>query len=130
MYLATLYKEAGSNDSSAREPVTVIKTAGARSSVEVIRGSNEMEYTLYHLLGHLLADDSTPDADEDAEAISSWLMIKHWPAGGEQWFANVQAFARASQLLDGPLSDYWHSHALYKSRQKTLQCWILGSDPD
>ena len=57
-------------------------------------------------------------------------MIKSFPNGGEQWFENATAFGRASQLLDGPLSDYWHNHSLYKSRQRKINCWILGSNPE
>ena len=57
-------------------------------------------------------------------------MIKGFANGGEQWFSNAEAFGRASQLLDGPLQDYWHKHSLYKSRQKKINCWILGSAPE
>lgn len=94
------------------------------------RALNTVEYTLYHLFGHTIANDNSPDADDTAESLSSWLMIRGFRNGGEQWFANTEAFARASQLIDGPLSDYWHSHALYKSRQRTINCWILGSNPE
>ncbi len=93
------------------------------------RGIDTVEYTLYHLLAHVISKDLSPDNDDTAEAISSWLMIKAWPNGGEQWFENAQAFGRASQLLDGPLEDYWHAHSLYKSRNKIINCWILGSNP-
>lgn len=94
------------------------------------RGMDMTEYTLYHLWGHLLAEDLSPDSDDMAEAISSWLMIKSWPNGGEQWFTDSEAFGRASQLLDGSLNEYWHTHSLHKSRNTTINCWILGSDPD
>ena len=94
------------------------------------RALDTVEYTLYHLFGHYLAKDKSPDADDTAESLSSWLMIKSFPNGGEQWFENVTAFGRASQLLDGPLSDYWHNHSLYKSRQRKINCWILGSNPE
>ena len=94
------------------------------------RGFDLIEYTLYHLLGHLLAGDPSPDADDQAESLSTWLMIKSWPNGGEQWHSDASAFGRASQLLDGSLQDYWHSHSLYKSRQTQINCWILGSNPD
>ena len=94
------------------------------------RGFDLIEYTLYHLLGHLLSGDPSPDADDQAEALSTWLMIKSWPNGGEQWHSDARAFGRASQLLDGSLQDYWHAHSLYKSRQAQINCWILGSNPE
>ena len=94
------------------------------------RALDTVEYTLYHLFGLLIAGGNSTDFDEEAEALSSWLMIKGFNNGGEQWFNNAGAFGRASQLLDGPLQDYWHEHSLYKSRQRTINCWILGSDPE
>ena len=94
------------------------------------RALDTVEYTLYHLFGHLIAVNNSSDSDDAAEAISSWLMIKGYNNGGEQWFTNAEAFGRASQLLDGPLLNYWHEHSLYKSRQKKINCWILGSDPE
>jgi len=94
------------------------------------RALDTVEYTLYHLTGHLIVANNSADFDDTAEAISSWLMIKSFTNGGEQWFNNTEAFGRASQLLDGPLQDYWHEHSLYKSRQKKINCWILGSAPE
>ena len=94
------------------------------------RALDTVEYTLYHLVGHLIVASNDADYDDTAEAISSWLMIKGFANGGEQWFSNAEAFGRASQLLDGPLQDYWHEHSLYKSRQKKINCWILGSAPE
>ncbi len=94
------------------------------------RALDTVEYTLYHLFANLIAANNSTDSDNTAEAISSWLMIKGFINGGEQWFANAEAFGRASQLLDGPLQDYWHEHSLYKLRQKNINCWILGSDPE
>jgi len=94
------------------------------------RALDTVEYTLYHLFGHLIAAGNSADFDDTAEGVSSWLMIKGFTNGGEQWFSNTEAFGRASQLLDGPLQDYWHEHSLYKSRQKKINCWILGSDPE
>lgn len=94
------------------------------------QGIDTVEYTLYHLWAHMISDDLTPDNDNTAEALSTWLMIKGWPNGGEQWFEDAQAFGRASQLLNGSLQDYWHAHSLYKSRSKAINCWILGSNPD
>ena len=96
----------------------------------VRRAMDLVEYTIYHLVGHALVDEASTDADDRAEAISSWLMITAWPNGPEQWLQDVQAFADASQKLDGSLDDYWHSHALYKGREDTLSCWALGADPD
>lgn len=94
------------------------------------QGMDMVEYTLYHEFGHVLAADLSVDADQQAEDISTWLMLTHWPNGGEQWFTSIRAFAQASQKLDGPLSDYWHAHSLYKSRQRELECAILGSNPE
>jgi len=95
----------------------------------LVTAIDKLEYTLYHLFGHLLASDNSPDADDHAESLSAWLMIKSFPNGGEQWFENAKAFGRASQFLDGPLNDYWHSHSLYKARRRQMDCWVLGSDP-
>jgi len=92
------------------------------------RGLDMVEYTLYHLFAHLLLREDSEDADDLAEAWSSWLMIKSFPNGAEQWFADSTAFARASQLLDGSVQDYWHAHSLSKSTQRKINCWILGSD--
>lgn len=89
-----------------------------------------IEYTLYHLLGHALVDDADPSADAAAEAVSSWLMLSGWPNGAEQWLVASRAFAAASQRLDGPLEDYWHSHALYRINERTHACWALGADPE
>lgn len=110
------------------------------------RAKDTVEFTLYHLFGLLVAAEKSTDADADtdevaneianevadeiAEALSSWLMIKGFTNGGEQWFKNAESFGRASQLLDGPLTDYWHEHALYKSRQRKINCWVLGSAPN
>lgn len=98
--------------------------------VALKRGLDTVEYTLYHVWAHLITDDLSPDNDDTAEAVSTWLMINAWPNGGEQWFEDAQAFGRASQLLDGPLNDYWHAHSLYKSRNSAINCWILGSNPE
>ncbi len=101
------------------------------SAGEAVRRAMDMiEYTVYHLLGHALINDADVDADDRAEAISSWLMISAWPNGAEQWVADVQAFADASHKLDGSLDDYWHSHSLYRTREDTLTCWALGADPE
>jgi len=96
------------------------------------RALDIVEYTLYNLLGHALLGKSSADSDvdEDAEAVSSWLMLKHFQNGGEQWHAAINAFGNASQKLDGPLSDYWHAHSLYRLRQNVIECWILGSNPE
>jgi len=94
------------------------------------RALDTIEYTLYHLAGHLIVANNSAESDDAAEAISSWIMIRGFSNGGEQWFNNVEAFGRASQLLDGPLQDYWHEHSLYKSRQNKINCWILGSAPE
>jgi len=113
----------------------IVDSIKAQAELEESRQSalntaiDKLEYTLYHLFGHLLIGDISPDADDDAESLSTWLMIKSFPNGAEQWFNNSKAFGRASQLLDGPLSDYWHSHSLYKSRQQQMDCWVLGSNP-
>ncbi|MEE9320128.1 MAG: DUF4344 domain-containing metallopeptidase [Granulosicoccus sp.] len=94
------------------------------------RALDVVEYTLYHLLGHALVHEDSEDTDATAEAISTWLMLSYWPNGSEQWFEDTLAFSDASMKLDGPLSDYWHSHALYRIRRDTLRCWMLGKDPD
>ena len=93
----------------------------------VSRAIDVVEYTLYHLLGHSLVSDADEGADDTVEALSTYIMVEYWPNGAEQWAANVEAFGAASQKLDGPLSDYWHAHSLYKERQRTIQCWIEGS---
>ncbi len=114
----------------------VVQAITAQSKLEdsreaaLKRGIDTIEYTLYHLWAHVVTNEMSPDSDDNAEAISSWLMIKGWPNGGEQWFEDSQAFGRASQLLDGSLQDYWHAHSLYKTRNQTINCWILGSNPD
>jgi len=92
-------------------------------------GLDMLEYTLYHMLGHALVGDADPQADVAAEEIATWTMLTSWPNGGEQWLTAVAAFGSASQKLDGPLSDYWHAHSLYKSRQRQLECAVLGFDP-
>lgn len=98
--------------------------------VALQRAIDTVEYTLYHLFGHLVASTNSSDSDNTAESVSSWLMIKGFANGGEQWFADAEAFGSASQLLDGSLQDYWHEHSLYKARQRTINCWILGSSPE
>ncbi len=99
------------------------------------RALDVVEYTLYYLLGHALAS-SAPlagkqnfDVDLQAEAMSTWVTLGQWDNGGEQWFANVSAFADASQKLDGSLDDFWHRHSLYQLREDQIGCWILGQDP-
>ncbi|MEM9602122.1 MAG: DUF4344 domain-containing metallopeptidase [Pseudomonadota bacterium] len=92
------------------------------------RGFDVVEYTLYHLLGHAITGDYDVDNDDIAEAFSTWLMVTSFPNGGEQWLENVHAFGRASQKLDGPLSDYWHRHALFRTREKQLNCLVFGSN--
>jgi len=94
------------------------------------RGLDIVEYTLYHLLGHALIDDPAVEADGAAEALSSWVMLSHWRNGEEQWHQAARIFAEASQKLDGPLEDFWHTHSLYRARHETIECWILGSDPE
>lgn len=100
------------------------------------RALDVVEYTLYHLLGHaLLGSDSTmPDdwIDDDwrVEALSTWVVLSYWPNGGEQWYADVSAFAEASQRLNGPLTDFWQAHALYRSREERIKCWISGKGPN
>ena len=93
------------------------------------RGLDTVEYTLYHLLGHALHGHHDEDRDTDAERAATWLMVSQFPNGGEQWFTNTEAFARASQKLDGPLSDYWHSHGLYKSRERAIN-WCSAATSD
>lgn len=94
------------------------------------RGLDMVEYTLYHLLGHAVVGVYDEANDERAEHISTWLMVSSFSNGGEQWLENVRAFGRASQKLDGPTSEYWHRHALYRSRERQLNCLIFGSDID
>ena len=101
-----------------------------QGEVAIERALDVVEYTLYHLLGHALVSDSSIDADATAEALSTWIMLSNWPNGGEQWLNDLRAFGDASQKLDGPLSDIWHEHSLYKIRQDKLECWVLGSDPE
>ncbi len=130
------------SDRSIRLPYAYLERA-IRAQAELVAGSSPdqtveqgesvkramdmVEYTLYHLLGHALIDDDSVDADEHAEAISTWLMLRAWSNGAAQWVEDVQAFADASQRLDGPLEDYWHAHALYRLREQTLLCWALGA---
>jgi len=133
--------DGGSPDVSVSPPEIVIPyqfiidSITAQAELEETRQAalttaiDKLEYTLYHLFGHLLISDNTPDTDDEAESLSAWLMIKGFPNGGEQWFEDSKAFGRASQFLDGPLTDYWHSHSLYKSRQAKMDCWVLGSEP-
>lgn len=91
-------------------------------------GMDVVEYTLYHLLGHALYGGYDEAEDARAEAAATWLMVTSFPNGGEQWLENLRAFGRASQKLDGPLTDYWHKHALYRIREKQLNCLVFGSD--
>jgi len=86
------------------------------------------EYTLYHLLGHSLVVNANAMADSTVEALSSYIMIAYWPNGAEKWATAIEAYGNASQNLDGPLDDYWHTHQLFKERQNTIECWILGSE--
>lgn len=97
--------------------------------VAVDRAIDVVEYTLYHLLGHALVRDSSIDSDEIAQQLSTWIMLQNWPNGGEQWLADVRAFAQASQKLDGNQQEFWHKHALLAARQQELECWILGFSP-
>ncbi len=92
------------------------------------RGLDMVEYTLYHLLGHALQGHHDEADDTGVERVATWLMVSQFPNGGEQWLENTHAFGRASQKLDGPLSDYWHSHGLYKSRERAINCLVFGSD--
>ncbi|MBX2839252.1 MAG: DUF4344 domain-containing metallopeptidase [Gammaproteobacteria bacterium] len=94
------------------------------------RAIDVVEYTLYHLLGHALVRDSSVDSDEIAQRLSTWIMLTHWPNGAEQWYQDVRVFAEASQKLDGGLEDFWHKHAINASRQREIECWILGYSPD
>ncbi|MEM6986162.1 MAG: DUF4344 domain-containing metallopeptidase [Pseudomonadota bacterium] len=91
-------------------------------------GLDMVEYTLYHLLGQAVVGEQVDSVDPAVEDASTWLMVSSFPNGGEQWLANLRAFARASQKLDGPLSEYWHSHALYRLREKQLNCLVFGSN--
>ncbi|MGB0865184.1 MAG: DUF4344 domain-containing metallopeptidase [Granulosicoccaceae bacterium] len=93
------------------------------------RGLDVVEYTLYHLLGHALLDSHDVDQDETAESLATWLMVTSTSNGGEQWLEDVEAFSRASQKLDGPLEDYWHSHGLSKRSMQRLNCLVVGSGP-
>ncbi len=101
-------------------------------SAALQRGLDTVEFTLYHLLAQALTDpaDTERDADLDklAEHTATWLMVSQFPNGAEQWFVNTEAFARASQRLDGPLTDYWHSHSVYAAREREINCLIVGSD--
>ena len=103
----------------------LVEPEQAETAVE--RALDVVEYTLYHLLGHSFAGTGDETADDTAEALSTYIMVAYWPSGAEQWAAAVRAFGAASQKLDGPLTDFWHSHALYKIRQQTIECWIMGS---
>jgi hypothetical protein len=93
------------------------------------RAIDVVEYTLYHLLGHALVRDSSVDSDEIAEKLSTWIMLEHWPNGGEQWYQDVRVFGEASQKLAGDITDFWHEHSLYAARQRAIECWILGYSP-
>ena len=95
----------------------------------VERAIDVVEYTLYHLLGHALVRDSSVDSDEIAEQLSTWIMLEHWPNGGEQWHRDVSVFSEASQKLSGEVTDFWHEHSVYAARQRTIECWILGHSP-
>lgn len=94
------------------------------------RGLDVVEYTLYQLLGHALLGGHDVDRDPEAEALATWLMVTATDNGGEQWLEDVEAFARASQRLDGPLSDYWHGHGLSKRAEQRLNCLVVGSAPN
>lgn len=93
------------------------------------RGLDVVEYTLYHLLGHALHNNHSVDIDHDVEVVSTWLMVSSFENGGEQWLADIEAFSRASQKLNGPLDDYWHDHGLAKRPAMELNCLVVGSDP-
>lgn len=93
------------------------------------RGLDVLEYTLYHLLGHVLTGSHDVDTDETAEALATWLMVTGYKNGGEQWLDDVLVFGRASNKLDGPLEDYWHSHSLSKRGAQRLNCFVVGSAP-
>lgn len=94
------------------------------------KGLDVVEYSLFHLLGHALIGHHSVDEDERAEAFATWLMVTQFVNGGEQWLDNVHAFGRASQKLDGPLEDYWHSHGLSKRASEQLNCLVVGSRPE
>lgn len=100
-------------------------------AVSLQRGLDVVEYTVYHLLGHALVGRGSHDVDVDetAEALATWLMVTGFQNGGEQWLDDVLFFGRASQRLDGPLEDYWHSHALTKRGEQRLNCLVVGSGP-
>lgn len=93
------------------------------------RGLDVVEYTLYHLLGHALTGSHDVDTDDTAESLATWLMVTSFKNGGEQWLDDVIAFGRASQKLDGPIEDYWHSHGLNKRAAQRLNCLVVGSEP-
>lgn len=116
---------------AVRTQSSLLETDGAEGeeTLAVRRALDIVEYTLYHLLGHALVGNDDVDFDATAEALSSWAMLGYWPAGAEQWQADITAFGRASQRLDGPLSDYWHEHALYGARERQLRCLIVGREP-
>ena len=103
--------------------------ADEAEALAVRRALDTLEYTLYHLLGHALAGSGEADFDVAAEALSSWVMLAHWPDGAGQWATDVAAFADLSQRLDGPLSDYWHAHALSAAGERELLCLVVGRDP-
>lgn len=86
------------------------------------------EYTLYHLLGHSLVASANANAHSTVEALASYIMIAYWPNGAEKWAKAVDAYGKASRTINGPLSDYWQTHQLFKERQNTIECWIRGSD--
>ncbi len=93
------------------------------------RGLDVVEYTLYHLLGHALLGGHDVDNDAEAERLATWLMVTQFMSGGEQWLEDIVAFGRASQRLDGPLEDYWHSHGLSKRGAERLNCLVIGQAP-
>ena len=97
-------------------------------ALAVRRALDVIEYTLYHLLGHALAGSDGIEVEELAEALSSWVVLGHWPGGAAEWRRVSVSFAQASQRLDGPLSDYWHAHGLHAARERLLACWIIGRD--
>ena len=101
----------------------------AEEALAVRRALDVVEYTLYHLLGHALAGSGGIEVDELAEGYSTWAMLAYWPDGAAQWREVSTTFARASQRLDGPLSDYWHAHGLFAARERILDCWTIGREP-
>jgi len=96
----------------------------------VDRSLDVVEYTLYHLVAHALLDSASTDLDDQVEQIASWLMIRGFKNGAEQVVMNARAFGALSQKIDGPIEDYWHGHALYAKRQREIECWALGRDPE